>query len=78
MFMIYWSELVSDEMQPHCQLFGDDEMKEALTYSEALRKRKYAGEAIYFIVMSSENPNCVGKQGFDVTGPDYEWKKRRI
>lgn len=78
MFMIYWSELVSDEMQPHCQPFGNDEMTQALKFSEALRTRKYTGEPLFFIVMSSENPDCVGKQGFDVTGPDYDWKKRRV
>lgn len=78
MFMIFWSELVSDAMQPHCQAFGNDEMSQALKFSESLRTRKYAGEPLYFIVMASENPDCVGKQGFDVTGPDYDWKKRRV
>jgi hypothetical protein len=28
--------------------------------------------------MAHENPHSVGKQGYDVTGPDYDWKKRRI
>lgn len=30
-----------------------------------------------FITMGHENPDMVGKQGVDVTGPDYNWTKRR-
>jgi len=73
MYMIYWTE----NSVPNSQLFESDKMSEALKFSESIRQRKYAGENIGFIVMSSENPNCVGKQGFDVVGPDYDWKKRR-
>ena len=82
MFMVYWTELAngSDGQMPtlHSQLFTDDEMKSALNKCEELRKRKYSGESVHFIVMSSENPNCVGKMGVDVTGPDYDWRKRRL
>ena len=77
MFMIYWSELISDKLQPQCKSFGDKEMTDALKYSEHLRQRKHSGELLYFIVLASENPDCVGKQGFDTTGEDYDWKKRR-
>lgn len=73
MYMIYWME----NSVPNNQLFDSDKMNESLKFSESLRQRKFAGENIAFIVMSSENPDCVGKQGFDVTGPDYDWKKRR-
>ena len=72
--MIYWTE----NGQPNGQLFDSEKMSEALKFSEALRQRSFAGENIHFIVMSAENPNCVGKMGVDVTGPDYDWKKRRI
>ena len=74
MYMIYWTE----EGQPKGQQFDSEEMGAALKFSEGLRKRSFAGEDIHFIVMSAENPNCVGKMGVDVTGPDYDWKKRRI
>lgn len=74
MYKIYWTE----EGQPNGKLFDSDKMNEALKFSEGLRQRSYAGENINFIVMSAENPNCVGKMGVDVTGPDYDWKKRRI
>jgi hypothetical protein len=30
-----------------------------------------------FITMGHENTDMVGKQGVDVTGPDYDWTKRR-
>jgi hypothetical protein len=74
MFMIFWVEGAT----PHCKPFDSDEMSEALKFSESLRKQKYEGAPIYFVTLASENPDCVGKQGFDVTGPDYDWKKRRI
>jgi hypothetical protein len=74
MFMIFWVEGTT----PHCKPFDSDEMSEALKFSESLRKQKYEGAPIYFVTLASENPDCVGKQGFDVTGPDYDWKKRRI
>lgn len=73
MFMIFWAE----NSVPCGKLFGDDQMRDALKFSESLRQRKFAGEDICFVTLSSENPNCVGKQGVDVTGPDYDWKKRR-
>ena len=74
MFMIFWVEGTT----PNCAPFDSNEMSEALKFSESLRKRKYEGEPIYFVTLASENPDCVGKQGFGVTGPDYDWKKRRI
>lgn len=78
MFMVYWSELSLNELQPHCRVFDHNEMSQSLKFSETLRARKHAGEPVFFITLSSENPDCVGKQGVDVTGPDYDWKKRRI
>jgi hypothetical protein len=44
---------------------------------EVLRKRQREGEGVRFITMSSEHPDLVGHPGVDVTGPDYNWKKRR-
>lgn len=34
-------------------------------------------EGYKFVTTAVENPDCVGKMGVDVTGPDYDWKKRR-
>ena len=72
MFMIFWIE----NEQPNSKFFGVD-LQAALKFVEVMRQRKYAGEQIGFVTLSSENPDCVGKQGVDVTGPDYNWKKRR-
>lgn len=72
--MIYWTE----ESVPNSKQFDTSEMSDALKFSESLRSRKYSGEKVGFIVMSVEHPDSVGKQGVDVTGPDYDWKKRRI
>lgn len=74
MFNTYWME----ENVPNSRLFKSSELTEALGFTEGLRKRKYAGENICFITISSELPNVVGKQGVDEVGPDYDWKKRRI
>lgn len=74
MYRVYWTE----DGQPKSNSFETAEMSEALKFSESLRKRRIDGENIGFIVMAVEHPDCVGKQGFDVTGPDYDWKKRRI
>lgn len=70
MFRIYWME----GNLPKTELFDTAKMSEALKFSESLRK----DPANSFIVMSSQHPDCVGKMGVDVTGPDYDWKKRRI
>lgn len=74
MYKIYWTE----NGEHKGELFESSEMSNALKFSESLRKRQHSGEDVHFIVMSSENPDCVGKMGVDVTGPDYDWKKRRI
>lgn len=70
MFRIYWME----NDVPQTKLFDTSKMTEALKFSELLRGNSENS----FIVMSSQHPDCVGKQGVDVTGPDYDWKKRRI
>ena len=49
------------------------ELTDALKKCEALRKEGVAR----FVTMAVENPNMVGKMGVDVTGPDYDWTKRR-
>jgi hypothetical protein len=74
LFNTYWME----NDVANSKLFESSELSEALSFTESLRKRKYAGEEICFITLSSELPNVVGKQGVDVVGPDYDWKKRRI
>lgn len=74
MFMVFWTE----NSVPCGKKFDSKEMTEALKFSESLRKRKLQGEDILFVVLSSENPDCVGQQGVDVASADYNWKKRRI
>lgn len=68
MYCVYWVE----EDQPQAQMFGSDEMSHAVTYTEEKRKGGFK-----FVSMAYENPDMVGKQGVDVTGPDYNWTKRR-
>jgi hypothetical protein len=74
MYKVYWTE----NGNLNAKEFASGEMSTALDATQQLRTRQYAGEDIQFIVMAHENPHSVGKQGYDVTGPDYDWKKRRI
>jgi hypothetical protein len=45
----------------------------SLEISYRLRKEGYK-----YVTTGVENPNHTGKMGVDVTGPEYDWKKRRI
>lgn len=74
MYMVFWTErgMIS------AREFDSDKMVEALEFTQKLRSLQHSGEAdIKFVVMAYENPDMVGKQGYDVTGSDYDWKKRR-
>ena len=60
--------------------YNEESLTEALKLAEGLRRNQRNS----FVVMTSENPDCVGKQGVDSIvngklpdGNDYEWKKRR-
>ena len=77
MYMVYWTMVEETETTPHAQAFGTEEMVKAMGFMEELRKRQRAGEGVRFVTMSSEHPDVVGHPGVDVTGPDYNWKKRR-
>lgn len=77
MYMVYWTTVEGDASTPHARAFGTSEMIAAMACMEALRQRQRAGEGVRFITMCSEHPDCIGHPGVDVTGPDYNWKKRR-
>jgi hypothetical protein len=79
MYMVYWIEATDEggERGAQSRLFGTDAMVEAMRFMEELRRRQRAGEGVGFVTMCSEHPDMVGRPGVDVTGPDYNWKKRR-
>ena len=78
MYMVYWTQVEPDGRQvPQARLFESIDMIAAMGCMEELRQRQHAGEGVRFITMSSENPDAVGPQGVDVTGPAYGWTKRR-
>lgn len=81
MYIVYWSVVdttVTPSRQIHSEAFGPKEMSQALNHMEALRRRKYDNkEPIFGVVLACENPDSVGELGVDVTGPDYNWTKRR-
>jgi len=77
MYMVYWTTIENDTAVPNAEPFGTADMVPAMKFMEELRARQRAGEAVRFITMCSEHPDVVGHPGVDVTGPEYNWKKRR-
>jgi hypothetical protein len=77
MYMVYWTVLDQETSRPEAQAFATSEMVAAMSFMEGLRKRQRDGEGVRFITMCSEHPDVVGHPGVDVTGPGYDWKKRR-
>ncbi len=73
MFKVYWTE----SGVPQSADFDSAAMSAALSHCETLRARQRNGAPVSFVTMASENPDSVTKPGVDVTGPDYDWKKRR-
>lgn len=82
-YRVYWTHWSDtflpfpDDIEGKAHAYETTDMVDALKFAEARRKEKDAGERISHITMVGENPNCVGKMGVDVTGPDYDWRKRR-
>ena len=77
MYMVYWTEVNGDAGIPHATPFVSTDMLAAMAWMEQLRSRQRSGEGVRFVTMSSENPDSVGHPGVDVTGPGYNWTKRR-
>lgn len=77
MYMVYWTEIRNDIRVAHQELFEQSDLRTPLEFMEKLRQRQRAGEAICFVVMSSENPDSVGHAGAADPHPDYKWLKRR-
>lgn len=77
MYMVYWTIEEAGSHTPHAQPFATTAMVEAMRFMEDLRRRQREGEGVRFVTMCSEHPDVVGHPGVDVTGPDYDWKKRR-
>ncbi len=77
MYMVYWTIVDADSCTPHEELFETTEMVAAMQFMEELRKRQREGEGVRFVTMCSEHPDVVGHPGVDVTGAEYNWKKRR-
>jgi hypothetical protein len=77
MYMVYWTVVDDKGSSAEAQAFDTTEMVAAMKFMEELRRRQREGEGVRFITMCSEHPDMVGHAGVDVTGPDYNWKKRR-
>jgi len=77
MYMVYWSTGGEEGWLPQSRGFPSEDMVGAMKFMEELRARQRDGEAIAFVVLSSENPHSVGKPGVADPDPEYSWKKRR-
>ncbi|QNA90313.1 hypothetical protein G4G28_20660 [Massilia sp. Dwa41.01b] len=77
MYMVYWTVVDEAGSHPQAQDFDTSDMVQAMGFMEDLRRRQRGGEGVRFITMCSEHPDLVGHPGVDVTGPEYNWKKRR-
>lgn len=77
MYMVYWTVYHNGHSAAHAKPFDTKDMLPAMAFMEQLRARQRAGEGVGFITMVSEHPDSVGHPGVDVTGPEYDWKKRR-
>lgn len=78
MYVVYWSEIREDTLEPRCREFDSLSLTEVLSFMEAQRKIEREEGTIGFVAMVSKHPDSVGHPGVDVTGPDYSWKKRRV
>lgn len=77
MYMVYWTEIVNETRVPCQELFLQTDLRGALQFMEKLWEKQRAGEAVCFVVMSSEHPDSVGHAGAADPHPDYKWMKRR-
>ena len=73
-YMIYWTTIQG----PHSR--ECNKLNEALEFTESLRKKAKAGEAVAFITMTGENSNQVGSLGVDsiVNGTDLHCAYARV
>jgi hypothetical protein len=75
MYKIYFTNEYGEDRS-----YKEESLKEALSIAEGLRRNKRNS----FVVMTSENSNCLSKEGVDSiinnklpNGSNYEWKKRK-
>lgn len=71
MYCVFW---LCDLVPQHKEIV---ELKEALDFTEEMRKKQRNGDPIRFVSFVCENPNSVGNPGATDVEPGYNWKKRR-
>ena len=81
-YAVFWTAFSerTRSLTPYCEVFESNKMSAALKFADELRK----DSSNQFITMTSQNNNCVGKQGVDTVangklpnGEKYEWVMRR-
>lgn len=74
MIVVFWLEQDTPRHQP----FAAADLSGALKFSEALRLRRRAGEAISHVAIQSELPDSVGQAGAADPAKEYAHYKRRL
>jgi len=74
LIVVYWLS----GTEPTARTFEETELLSSLKYMEELRVRQRAGEQVSYITSCCAFSDSVGHPGVDVTGPSYDWKKRRV
>lgn len=85
MFVVYWIDISGTHPKPGCMTFEQNQMTQALKYSEDLRQQNRTERKYAFITMTSEQTDLVGEMGVASVGDDmklpdgheYNWRKRR-
>ena len=73
MHRVFWIEAG----EPRSEAFANEGLSGALSFAEALRARRRAGESVSFVTIASEDPGHVGEAGVADPEPGYNWVKRR-
>lgn len=76
-YKVYWTEYDRGLEINRSKEFTKDDLGAALKVLESLRKIQREQGNIRFIILAGEHPDSVCLPGVDVTGPEYDWKKRR-
>ena len=70
---MYWTNCYGVQSQD----FAEEELNQVLSFMEGLRRQQRNEAEIAHVALSISHPDSVGNPGVDVTGKDYDWKKRR-
>jgi hypothetical protein len=78
MIIVFWLDADKEIPEAKFKEFSEECLKDAMSFTEDLRRLKRDGASFFNITISAEFQNCTSKTGVDVPDKNYNWKKRRI